>query len=137
MKNEIATITDLFTGFAPPDAEAKAAVELGFILLLDPSAATDLVSTIFAGETLDASNWSGVQRILKKFYAHGVIEDVRGENSKINRYRFRAGPLVEMLKRMPSRNTETGLTKTFAANAAASSAKARRDDYPSLGRQSP
>ncbi len=113
MEKEIFTLTNLFTGFAPPDADVSAAVELGFIMLLDPSAATDLVNTLFAGETLDATNWPGVQRILKKFYAHGVIEDVRDENSKIVRYRFRAGPLVEMLKRLPNRNPESGLSKAL------------------------
>lgn len=71
---------------------------------------------LFAGETLDATSWPGVQRILKKFYAHGVVEDVRGENSKILRYRFRARPLLEMLKRQPNRNPETGLTKTLINN---------------------
>ena len=112
MPNEPLALTTLFTNATePPNADHHAAVELVLILLADPSAWSDLVRTVFAGNPVDATTRTGVQRVLQIFYAYGVVEDIRDENSKILRLRFRAQPLLQMLRRMPDRDPLTGIAK--------------------------
>jgi len=72
-----------------------------------------LVRTLFAGREFDLSNRDGILNVLKTLHAFGIVEDVRGENSKIIRLRFRAQPLLRMLCGMPGRDPSTGLPKTL------------------------
>ena len=114
MLNELYSLTTLFTDKAKPDADRHAAVEFGLILILDPTAATDLVRTLFAGHTVDISNRGSVQRLWQLLIAHGIIEvELAAADQGGTDWRFRARPLVAMLKRMPNRDSRTGLTKTL------------------------
>ena len=111
MLNEISPLTRFFTDTATPDPDQTAAVELGIIFLLDPSAVPELIRTLFAGHKVEVDNWAGVHRLLRVLLAYGVVEEelVPGEQQRFM-WKFRARPLVQMLKRMPHRDPDTGLT---------------------------
>ena len=111
MLNEISPLTSLFTDTVIPDPHQTAAVELGIILLLDPSAAPDLIRMLFAGRKVDFENWASVHRLSRVLLAYGVVEEelVPGDQQRFM-WKFRARPLVQMLKRMAHRDPETGLT---------------------------
>ena len=120
MKNDTLTLTTLFaTATEPMNADHHASVELGLILLSDPLALRDLVRTLFAGNTLDTSSRAGIQRILQILYAYGVVEDIRDKNGHPYRLRFRAQPLLHMLRQMPDRDPLTGLPKQLSTQPSA------------------
>jgi hypothetical protein len=73
---------------------------------------------MFAGRTLDTASLPGIQRILQTLYAYGVVEDVRDEDGKICRLRFRAQPLLHMLHQIQHRDSADDHSKTLTASAA-------------------
>jgi len=114
MPTETIALTTLFTtATEPPTTDHHDAVELVLILLADPLAWPDLVRTLFAGNPVDVTTRAGLNRILQILYAFGIIEDVRAENGQILRLRFRAEPLLQMLRNMPNRDAQTGLVKSI------------------------
>jgi len=110
-------IHNLIEMFEAPGAAAvdrAAAIELGIILSLDASAESDLLQALFAGEKFELSEDALVQRVLDILKTFGAVEQWKQPGDSQNfGLKFHARPLIDLLARMPHRDTNNGFSQEF------------------------
>ena len=109
--NLILNLVDKYALLGEDDLDGLAAIALQGILALDASAEADLDRALFAGQQIDASSRRGAQRVLDILASHGAIEQksAAGDFDGVD-LSFHAGPLIDLLRRMPHRDPATGLS---------------------------
>lgn len=104
-------LIDMFTQPGVPEVERIAAVELNLMFVLDPSAETDLLRALFAGQQINITTRTGLQRMLDILNAYGAVEQqFDPSNPEKFGLKFHAQPLINLLKRQPHRDPHNGLS---------------------------
>jgi len=96
-----------------PAADQAAALELDLLLMLDPSAESDLLQILFNGQDFDVTTPAGLDRMLAILQRHGAIDPNCSPASQAVLFalRFHARPLIDLLKKLPHRESGLGLAR--------------------------
>ena len=109
----------LISAFTEPDAPPairEAALALDWLLMLDPSAEDDLLDAIGC-HSLNVTNAAGFDAMLAKLKAIGAADQWYAPGqTEVMRLKFDARPLIRILKSMPHRDPDFGLSHNLITN---------------------
>ena len=96
-----------------PTADQAAALELDLLLMLDPSAERDLLQILFNGQDFDVTTQAGLDRMFAILQQHGAIDPNCSPvcQTVLFALRFHARPLIDLLKKLPHRESGLGLAR--------------------------
>jgi hypothetical protein len=106
----------------------RAASEIRRMFILDSSIAQDLFRAVYDGQTVKVSSRAGILRLVTRLYELGALE-IRplSNNPRAIDLRLTARPLIDLIRRMPHRDPENGLSKTIASGAVPDTTQQHKD----------